>query len=114
MCHLLCVRCHVSCVTCHIHMSYAPCHMTHVTGRVSPVTCHMSLMSTAIATDPPPANPSNMHRRMLHKDPKKTTLFRAAILDYFAFICFLGGIFCILAKLLKILTNQAILISFEI
>ena len=31
---------------------------------VSPVTCHMSLTGAATTTNPPPANPPNMHSGM--------------------------------------------------
>ena len=60
--------CHVSGVTC--HTSHVMCHVSCVTCRVSPVTCHLSLLLTATATDPPPANSSIMHSRLVHKDPK--------------------------------------------
>ena len=41
------------------------CPRSRVVCCVLPVTCCMSLMPTATATDPPPANSSNMHSRML-------------------------------------------------
>ena len=56
--------CHMSCVTC---------HLSPVICWVSYVTCHMSLRSTAIATDPPCLGRSNsltMHSRVVCKDPK--------------------------------------------
>ena len=38
------------------------CHISCVICQVLRVTCHRSLMPTATATDPPPANSLNMHR----------------------------------------------------
>ena len=37
---------------------------------VSYVACHLLLMSTAKATDPPPANSPIMHSRLVRKDPE--------------------------------------------
>ena len=43
-----------------IYLSYVSCHLF----------CHPSLMPTAKATDPPPANSPTMHSRLVRKDPK--------------------------------------------
>ena len=45
--------------------SEVTCQWLRLTCYVSPVTCHISLTSTATATDPPPANSPIMHSRML-------------------------------------------------
>ena len=44
------------------HMSVVTCHLSHG------VTCHMSLMPTATAADPPPT----MHNWLVCEDEKKT------------------------------------------
>ena len=61
------VLCHMWCVTCHV--SDFKCHLSPVTCHLSPVTCHLSLTPTATATDPLRANSSNMHSRVVSKDP---------------------------------------------
>ena len=45
--------------------------MVLVRCRLSPVTCHMSLMPTATAKDPPPVNSPTMHSRMVLEEKKK-------------------------------------------
>ena len=39
-------------------------------------TCHLSLRSKDIATDPPPANSYTMHSRLVYKDPKTRKIFK--------------------------------------
>ena len=68
MCHVSHVTRHVSHVTC--HMSYVTCHMSHVTCHLPCVTCQISLTSSALATDPPPAYFPTMHSRAVRKNPK--------------------------------------------
>ena len=68
------VSCHVSRVMCHI--SRVACYLSLVTCCMLPVACHMSLTPTATATDPPHANSSTLHSRMVCKDPQKN-LFSA-------------------------------------
>ena len=53
---------HVVCVT--YHMSLVICH-------IKCFACHLSLMPSATATDPPPANSPTMHSRLVWKYPKK-------------------------------------------
>ena len=62
--HMSCVMCHVSCVMCHV--SCVMCHVSCVLCPVSRVTCHLSLMPTATATDPLPANSLIIHSRLAH------------------------------------------------
>ena len=57
--HVSCVMCHVSPVMCDMSpvmcdMSPVMCRLSFVTFCLSHVICHMSLMPTATATDPPP------------------------------------------------------------
>ena len=73
MCQVPYVIRHMSCVTC--HLSQVKCHLLCV-------TCHMSLMQTATAMDPPPANSLTMHSRMVGKDPR-INVFHTAILGQF-------------------------------
>ena len=40
------------------------------------VECHLSLRPTDIATDPPPANSSTMHSKLVYKDPKTRKIFK--------------------------------------
>ena len=51
---------------------------SHITCLMLCVTCHKSLMQTATATDPTPANSPTMHNRFLCKDqqPKSTFFLR--------------------------------------
>ena len=51
-------------------MSCLTRHMIGVTCQVSRVVCHLSLMSTATATDPSPANSTIMQRKLFCKDQK--------------------------------------------
>ena len=48
---------------------------------MSHVTSHMKLTPTTTATDPPPANSSTMHCRMVCTDPKKAFI-NGSILDH--------------------------------
>ena len=71
--HLSCVTCHVSHIMCYMswftyHVSHVRRHMSHVAFHTLYVTCHSSLMPTATATDPYPANSSLMQGT---KTPKK-------------------------------------------
>ena len=53
---------------------------------MSPVTCHMSLMQTATAMVPPPANFSTMHSRLVWKTKQKYIFFfcRAVLAPFWA------------------------------
>ena len=62
------IMCHVSCVMC--HMTHVACCMSHLTFHLSCVTHHISLPSSAIPTDPPPANFPNRHSRAVCEDPE--------------------------------------------
>ena len=52
------------------------CHVSRVMCCVLHITCHLSLTSTATATDPPPANLPIMHSRLVRKDPRTQKLFK--------------------------------------
>ena len=51
----------------HTHIYYK---LQNCRCHISRVACHMSLTSTATATDPPPSNSPTMHSMLVHKDPK--------------------------------------------
>ena len=64
------IKCHVFCVMCHV---------SRVMCRVSCLTCHLPLMLTVTATNPPPANSSIMHSRLVCKDPKTKKNFKKVL-----------------------------------
>ena len=67
---------HVSHVTFTCQVSGVMCPVSHVTCCMLRVTCHLSLTPTATAIDPPPANSTIMHSRLVRKDPKTGTNFK--------------------------------------
>ena len=67
-CQVSSVRCQVAHFTCHVLC--VTCHLSSVTYHISPVNCYLSLTTTARATDPPPANSSDMQIRLVQKKPK--------------------------------------------
>ena len=50
------------------HMSPVNFNIMYMTCQLSHVTCHMSLTSTAIARDPPPANSFSIYSRKVCKE----------------------------------------------
>ena len=70
------------------HVSPVSCHMSSVMCGVSPVNCYMSLTSTAITTDPLPANSFSMNSRIVYKEQTNIQIrwaifvhFRAKIIN---------------------------------
>ena len=58
-------------VMCNMHGSVVMCLVSGVRCRMWRINCHLSIMPTVTATDPPPANSPIMHSRLVPKDPKK-------------------------------------------
>ena len=63
------VMCNLSCFTCPVSKGPRAFHLPTV-------TCHLSLMATATAKDPPPANSPIMNSRLVCKDPKTQKQFK--------------------------------------
>ena len=57
-------------------MSPVTCHLTPVARHLPCVTCHLSLMQTATATDPPIGNSLTMSSRV--QRPKNTICLKNA------------------------------------
>ena len=55
-------------------MSGVMCQASRVTCHKSCVACHLSLLPTATATDPPPADSPTMHNRLVLKDQTTQTI----------------------------------------
>ena len=72
-------------------MSSVTCHLSPDACHLSPVTCHMSLTTTAIATDPPPANFPTNYCKLVRGDQKskcdgKKCVCLKPILDLYALL----------------------------
>ena len=50
------------------HLSSVAYHVPHGMSQVSPIKCHLSLMPTATATDPPPPKSPTMHSMLVCQD----------------------------------------------